>query len=77
MRIVGKLNDCTAYLSAADTYQWAHRAGESWPCSTLSGHRVRVEVSRGDLVDFALDGRAGDCDGVELDAILSDYGIRN
>jgi hypothetical protein len=76
MRIYGKLNDCIATLSCADTEAWAHRPGNAWPCSTLSGHRIRVEVDGGDLTGFTIDGRDGDCDGAELDAILSDFGIR-
>ncbi len=77
MRIVGERNNCQAWLSAKDTYNWAHRAGAAWPGSTLSNRRVYVEVSRGNLVGFALDGRDDDCDGCELSAMLSDLGIRD
>ena len=77
MKIHGKLNDCVATLSARDTDEWASKPGAAWPCSTLAGHRIRVEISDGDLVDFQIDGHDGDCDGVELDAILADFKIRN
>lgn len=62
------------WASADDTYDWAHRPGESWPGSTLSGSRVFAEFDRhGDLVDFALDGRSdAECDGNELSAFTSD-----
>ena len=76
MRMNGMKNDCKAWLSARDTYDWANRDGSSWPCSTLSDHRIMVEVSNGDLVDIMIDGKSADCDGHELDAILSDFGIR-
>ena len=82
MNIHGKLNDCVATLSARDTDEWASKPGAAWPCSTLAGHRIRVEISGGDLVDITVDGKdsdkfGGDVDGVELDAILADFGIRN
>ena len=76
MKKLGEKGDCTIWLSARDTYEWAHRPGESWPCSTLSGHRIMAEISHDDLVDFTMDGKYGDCDGVELDAILEDFGAR-
>jgi hypothetical protein len=61
------------WLSANDTYRWAHKAGAAWPCSTLSGRRVFAELDRGDLVDLAIDGKRDvDCDGNELNAILAD-----
>lgn len=72
MRVQTNGENVTVWLSADDTYQWAHKAGAVWPGSTLSGHRVRAEYMHGDLVDFALDGRDGDCDGSELDAIICD-----
>ena len=66
------------WLSADDTYEWAHRSGASWPCSTLSGHRCYVEFEpSGDLVDMTIDGRGGnaldDIDGHELTAAASDF----
>lgn len=62
------------WLSASDTYEWAHRPGASWPCSTLSGKRLFAEFdSRGDLVDMAINGRSTDCDANEFNAITSDY----
>jgi hypothetical protein len=64
----------TMQLSARDTYDWAHRSGAAWPCSTLSDHRVMVCVDSNGLCDFTLDGRTdGDVDGNELDACVSDH----
>jgi hypothetical protein len=63
------------WLSSKDTYDWANKAGASWPCSQLSDRRVFVEFDRsGDLVDFVIDGGKGeqDCDSHELNAITSD-----
>jgi len=57
------------WLSAHDTYCWAH----CWPCSELSGKRLFVEYDRGGLVDLAINGRIGDCPAHELTAIVSDY----
>ena len=61
------------WLSANDTYGWAHRPGERWPCSELSGKRLFVEFDRGGLVDLAINGRMGDCPADELNAIVSDH----
>lgn len=79
MRISKHKNDKGAiigyamWLSARDTYDWAHKVGASWPCSTLSGERCMVGVDSNGLYDFTLNGRYGDCDGTELDAIVSDH----
>ena len=61
------------WLSANDTYCSAHRPGECWPCSELSGKRLFVEFDRGGLVDLAINGRMGDCPAHELTAIVSDH----
>ena len=63
------------WLSARDTYAWAHRPGAAWPCSQLSDRRVFAELdAHGDLVDMALDGGRGDqdCDANEFNALVSD-----
>ena len=62
------------WLSSSDTYNWATRPGESWPCSDLRGNRVFVEFdSAGDLVDLAINGKGADVDGHELSACVSDF----
>ncbi len=46
------------WLSADDTWNWAHKPGAAWPCSTLAGNRVFVAFeSNGDLVDFTVNGK--------------------
>ncbi len=62
------------WLSANDTYNWAHRPNRGWPCSSLAGHRLFAEFSNGNLVDLTIDGRSDiDCDSTEFDAITSDF----
>ena len=66
------------WLSARDTYDWAHRPRASWPCSTLSDKALYVEFEpNGDLVDIRVNGRYlggnEDIDGHELSAITSDF----
>lgn len=75
MRIADFGDETRIWLSANDTWEWAHRPGYAWPCSTLSGHRLFAAFdSRGDLIEIAVDGRDdADVDGVELSAITSDF----
>jgi len=63
------------WLSASDTYDWAHRIGNSWPCSFYAGQRLFAEFDcNGDLVDIAVNGRLEeDGDGNEFNAITSDF----
>lgn len=61
--------------SGNDTYDWAHRAGDAWPCSDLSGKRVFVELDRnGDLVDLVINSgkECQDVAGHELNAFIED-----
>ena len=74
MRIKQNEYGVKLWLSANNTYDWAHRPGVSWPCSTLAGKRVFAEFdNHGDLVDVAINGRLADCDGNEFNAITSDF----
>ena len=61
------------WLSANDTYNWAHKAGSVWPCSVLSGHRLFAEFDNGDLIDMVIDGRTKDCPADEFNAITEDF----
>lgn len=74
MRISISKNSATLFVSARDTYQWAHKPGASWPCSTLSGRRFAVTFDRNGLVDLTVDGKydVDDVDGHELAAICAD-----
>lgn len=62
------------WLSANDTYNWAERPGERWPCSRLSGKRLFAEFDDGDLIDYAVEGKTGvDIPGDEFTAITDDF----
>lgn len=66
----------TIWLSANDTYDWAHKLGSAWPCSTLSGNPVVASFgANGDLEDMVVNGGRGDqdIDGTEFNACMSDY----
>lgn len=73
MRIQQSGSYLKVWISADETYNWAHEPGAAWPCSTLSGKRVFAEFGRNGLVDIAIDGRNDtDCDARELDAMIDD-----
>jgi len=60
----------TVWISADETYEWARR----WPCSELSGHRIRASFDSGGLFDLAIDGReAPDVPAGELSACVADH----
>jgi hypothetical protein len=62
------------WLSANDTYNWAHKAGASWPGSQLAGKRLFAEFQDGDLVSYTADGKTVDnMDLDEFDAITEDF----
>lgn len=77
MRIQKTQQKCTGYilwLSAWDTYTWAHRSQAKWPCSRLSNHRAVISVDADGLYDLTIDGqdkRGVDSD--ELVACVSDH----
>lgn len=60
-------------LSARDTQNWAERPGAAWPCSTLAGKRFVACFDRNGLCDLTINGRYGNCDGHELNAITCDF----
>ncbi|MHC4621836.1 MAG: hypothetical protein ACYTEQ_29200 [Planctomycetota bacterium] len=63
----------TLWLSADETYRWARRTGQSWPCSQLAGKRLRVDVDNSGLCDLAVNGRTCDVSADELSAIVADH----
>lgn len=76
MRIQRQHSGYVMWLSARDTYDWAHRAGASWPCSQLSNHRAVISVDSNGLCDLAIDGsweKIQDIDEHELAACVSDH----
>ena len=74
MRIRIDKNSFVLWLSANDTYNWAHKPGATWPCSTINGRRVALFVDMTGLVEFTVNGRNGiDIDGGELSAMMADF----
>jgi hypothetical protein len=68
----GKIIGYRLQLSDNDTYDWAHRLGNSWPCSTLAGHKIDLSVDSNGLCDIAA--KTQPCiDGYELDACVADH----
>jgi len=76
MRIKRNEYGVNLWLSARDTYEWAHKSGAAWPCSQISGRRLFAAFERnGDLVDVSIDGGRGkqNVDGNEFNAITADF----
>lgn len=73
MRLSITDNGFKCWLSARDTYAWAHRPGRRWPCSELSDRRVFCEYDAGGLVDLSVDGRDADVSSDELTACVGDH----
>lgn len=74
MKIQTNGNNVKLWLSASDTYRWAHRAGSRWPCSTLSNKRLFAEFDDADLIDYTVNGKSGvDVDASEFNAIIADF----
>ena len=57
-------------LTGQDITDWANKPGQSWPCSTLAGHSIEIEVDAGGLCDYY--GPAMP-DNHELAAIVTDH----
>ena len=76
MRAKDNGSSVTLWASANDTYEWANRIGSEWPCSTLSGHRIRATFDSNGLVDLTFDGAWpvtwGGIDSHELSACCAD-----
>lgn len=74
MKIIKNGKYTKIWLSANDTYNWTHRTGKSWPCSTLSDKRLFIELEDSDLVDLIINGKNNiDCDAHELNAMIEDF----
>ena len=73
MRILKNEFGTRLWLSANDTYEWAHKPGAAWPGSFLSDKRVFAEFeANGDLIDLGINNGRGDqdCPSDEFDAIV-------
>lgn len=75
MRLKDNGTSIALWLSARDTYDWAHRAGESWPCSSLADRRVFCAFDSNGLYELTVDGKDApdDIDANELNALTSDF----
>lgn len=74
MRLTDDGTAFTVWISASETYSWAHRSGSAWPCSQLAGHRVRATFDTNGLLDYAVDGRYhDDLDCNEFNALIADH----
>lgn len=66
----------TVWLSATDTYEWAHGRCR-WPCSELAGRRLRADFDSNGLLDYTIDGRPpGDrlyIPADEFSAVIADH----
>lgn len=58
-------------LTPEDTEAWATRPGNQWPCSTLRGQGIAIELRNGDLISITADDTER-IDGHELNACLND-----
>ena len=73
MRIKRNGTTIKLWLLTKDTYNWAERPGERWPCSQISGKRLFAEFDDGDLIDCTVGGFSVDVPGDEFAAITSDF----
>ncbi len=69
----GKVRSYTIWLSANETYLWARKVRQSWPCSQLSGHRCTASIDLNGLYDYTVDGKITGLWGDELKAIVADH----
>ena len=75
MRCTITTSGVSVWLSARDTYGWAHKSGAAWPCSFLSDRRVGASFDSDGLADLTIDGGRGDqeCPSDELSACIADH----
>lgn len=66
-------NSVIIWLSGQDTAQWANRPEDRWPNSELSGKRIVATFDPTGLVDFTINGKSGDCNASEFNAIIADH----
>ena len=74
MRVKDYGDSVLIWLSANDTYEWAHKSGAAWPCSQLSGKRMFAAFDTNGLYELTVNGKwPHDIQSDELNAITSDY----
>jgi hypothetical protein len=65
-RVVGYV----MWLSARDTYNWAHKPQRAWPCSAVSNRAIVVSVDDNGIYDIS---GVKEVIGDELEAIVGDH----
>jgi len=74
MRIKDNGNSIAVWLSARDTYDWAHKAGAVWPCSGLSDKRIFAAFDTNGLYELTVNGRWDHTiDSAEFNAVMADH----
>lgn len=73
MRLIIGPSSLSVWISARETRDWARKTGAHWPCSQLAGKRLFAAFDRNGLCDLTINGRSGDCDSTEFNAITSDF----
>lgn len=74
MRITDYGDSIYITLSPTDTYRWAHRHNNYWPCSELSGKRVQALFDDTGLLEFKVNNKDDvEVDHHEFNAIISDH----
>ena len=70
-----KATGYTMWLSATDTYNWAHCPGHYWPGSQTSDNRLLIVVDSNGLCDGSMNGKdfPDDLSGNELEALVADH----
>ena len=63
------------WLSANDTYNWAHKPSASWPCSQTSSNRLVIVCDDNGLCDISMNGKdtPDDLSGDEVSALVADH----
>ena len=73
MRVLNHGTGIELWASARDTYDWAHKIGGAWPCSTLSDKRFYAAFDDNGLLGLTVNGRDEfDVDAHELSACAAD-----
>lgn len=73
MRVSIGPDSVSIWLSTKDTYDWANRPNNRWPCSELANNRVFVSFDVNGINDLAINGKEGDVSTDELSACIADY----
>jgi hypothetical protein len=73
MRLTQNDDYVMVWVSAKETYEWAHKSYASWPCSELSSNRFFAAFDRNGLYQFTMNGKDADVSSDELMACCADF----